>query len=133
MLSIQFEDYMNSFIGAIILLVSVITIPEIRRKTKYVITFIVLIIGMVILGFRKINRDGLASEKMGKAIERIDKDSSTINSMKNSINNIDSTQKVFLEGLEQMGVKKDALNHPYIFNKKEFINNIGKVGTLNEY
>lgn len=53
----QFKDYMNSFIGALLLLISIILIPEIRVKKKYWISILGLVIILSVLGFDKINRD----------------------------------------------------------------------------
>jgi hypothetical protein len=51
------KDYMNSFIGAILLLISLIVIPEIRAKKKYWIPIVILIVILTWLGIDKTNRD----------------------------------------------------------------------------
>lgn len=52
-----FKDYMNSFIGAFLLLISLIVIPEIRAKKEYWIPIVIIIIILTWLGIDKTNRD----------------------------------------------------------------------------
>ena len=51
------KDYMNAFLGALALLLSLILIPDIKRSAKYWIPTVGMIIFLAWLGIDKINRD----------------------------------------------------------------------------
>jgi glucan phosphoethanolaminetransferase (alkaline phosphatase superfamily) len=119
------QDYMNSFLGVLFLLLGTILIPEIRQTKKYWITISILALIMLLLGFAKIKRDNK-------------KDSiyqSNTDSLKKKIENLDSSLKdanTYLHRLDSVGIKRDtAKNMPTV--TKTFINNIEKVNTMNQY
>lgn len=73
---------MNSFLGAFALLLSLIFIPEIKQKKKYVIGVLGLIIILVGLGIDKTNRDNVKDEKNAQQRKT---DSLTIDSLKTDL------------------------------------------------
>ena len=63
------KDYLNSLLGALVVLISLIFIPEINHSKKRVIGAIVLFLGLASLGFDKINRDNKKDEVNTKRIK----------------------------------------------------------------
>src|ERR1700688_1565425 len=84
------KDYAAALLGAIFLLISIITIPEIRRSRKYVILIMVGIIILGWLGIDKIIRDDKNNSKNEK--RRFD-DSATISNINLDIRDIKNSYK----------------------------------------
>jgi len=64
----QTKDYMNSLLGAAFLLISILAIPEIRKKLKYLIPVIIGVILLAWLGIDKIRRDNRTQDKYAQKV-----------------------------------------------------------------
>lgn len=113
----QLEDIIISFIGSFILLISIITIPEIRSKKKYWITATALIIALAWFGYDKINRDAKKSKEYlisdtlkTKKIDSLVKKVSSLNDTI-SFNHINDMK--FQKRLDSMfHIIRDSTNYP---------------------
>jgi hypothetical protein len=114
------KDYTTSFVGAAILLLSLIFIPEIKRSTKYKIIIIILIVAIVLLGIDNVNRSN-TKERENKS--KTDSISNNIEAIKGQLadshkensklsKKIDSNNQ-FLKVLgEKYKIGRDSLNRP---------------------
>ena len=106
----QIKDYMNSLIGAALLLISIVLIPEIRAKKKYWITITMLVFLLVWLGIDKIKRDNT------KEAEIIKKDSTferKIDGLSNTIKNDSAERKAVYKKLEsKFDIIIDSMGNP---------------------
>ena len=118
------KDYMNSFIGAVFLLVSLIAIPEIRKQKKYWIMVLILVIFLTWLGFDKISRDGHEKGQSKKDIESLGvkmdnlqkgKSKDSLNRVSDSSNRAEFDKKL----LEKFHIKDSANTPTYINNGKQ--------------
>ena len=110
------KDYLNALLGAAFLLTSIILIPEVRKKRKYIVFVIFGIVVLTILGIDKINRDrrkDIANEKKAKD------DLARINSLDSSLREINISYKSdtsrfsdFKKNLESDFHIRDSANKP---------------------
>jgi hypothetical protein len=127
MLDDSTKDYMNSFLGTIFLLISLILIPEIRTKKKYWIPIVIGSIILALLGKDKIDRD-TAKDKLNE-IRRHD-DSAQISKMASDLRSLnDNSQRVSeaIKKLEKSNIVRDSSGVPVI------INNIKRVDYLKQF
>lgn len=128
------SDYMNSFIGAFFLFIGIILIPEIRKRKKYWIPIVVLIIILLGLGIDKINRDKRRDKLFRTEREN---DAKKIDSLLNDIKTMadnrkkDSTANAeFKASLEtKFNIIQDSKTGEPV--PKTFNTHIDKAGTVN--
>jgi hypothetical protein len=119
------KDYMNAFLGAFALLLSLVFIPEIKKKGKYVMAIIVLIGVLVLLGFDKIgrdnNKDALNEKRRADDSVRFQKVSSDLHTLTTRFSDF----KIKLDTVFHI---KDSANTPiHITTNNTHINKAGVV------
>jgi hypothetical protein len=100
------KDYVNSFIGAFFLFISIFLIPEIRQNKKYWIPILILTLFLVLLGIDKTNRDN-AKEKEGSL--KISSLASSYNKLAESYRNDTLRYASFLDSLK---IKYGIIRNP---------------------
>lgn len=103
------KDYLNAFLGALVIFLSLFLIPEIRAKRKYIAGIIILCCLLIWLGADKIARDNRKDEA---AENRRKSDSAAINRI-NAILQADTAAfSDFKKKLEKDFHIKDSGNTP---------------------
>lgn len=123
------KDYTNSFIGAIVVLIGLIAIPEIRRNKKLLISSVIIFILLVWLGIDKINRDNQKDEdnknQMVVFFGKIDSSKHIVDSLNATIKNSNTQTNQFLKRLDSsFNITVDSLRNAPV--KKTFNTNIEK-------
>ena len=109
------SDYMNSFLAALVALLSIIFIPEIKSNRKYLIGSIILMVIFTVLGLDKTRRDNQEHQET-KALQ-------------NELKVRSDSTIIYLQAL------KDSLKNIKVPDEKQKVINtyIDKVNTLNQY
>ena len=127
------KDYMNAFLGAIALFLSIIFIPEIKQKVKYVVGIIILIGILIWLGCDKIERDdrkeALNDQRRADDSVKFQKLSFKLDTISNSYRSDTDRFTDFKKKLETDFKIRDSANRPV----KEINIHAQKVETMNIY
>ncbi|MBS1737903.1 MAG: hypothetical protein JSS98_15070 [Bacteroidetes bacterium] len=124
------KDYMNSFIGAVILFLGLIFIPEIRKRKKYWITILVLIVLLFLLGIDKINRD---KRKDLSNQQSDNKYKGSVDSLNTKIEVLSDSLNSFLEFQHNLEKDKNITRDPSTNQPKIFVNYIDRVDKLDQH
>lgn len=113
----KYKDYMNSFIGALLLLISLIVIPEIRARKKYWIPIVILIGFLTWLGIDKTNRDNLKEQKFNTTDSLKDKKNDSLSqnviTLESTISSNHKNDLEFQKRLDSMfHIIRDSSNRP---------------------
>jgi|GEM_PF-3844807 len=114
------KDYLNAFLGALAIFLSLVFIPEIRAKLKYILGVLVICSLLVWLGIDKIHRD----DRKDATAERKRKEDSAVINRINSLLQADTARfSDFKRKLEKDFHIKDSNNTPVqIHNYKPTFN-----------
>ena len=109
------KDYMNSFIGILILLIPILLMPEVRRSKFYKIFFVIASIFLFWLGTDKIKRD-----KKTELLTNKSKDSLNIQirSLRDDFSKYKQSENEFLIKLKtNFNIGRDSIkNSPIKYN-----------------
>lgn len=124
------KDNMNSFIGAFLMLLGLIFIPEIRKSKKYRVIIVILILLLCWLGYDKISRDDKLRNNNDAKIDSLNrnvKDILTKAERDSTLNaNRDELDKEFQEKLlKDFKIFRDSANNKPILVDK-YTTNIEK-------
>lgn len=125
-------DYMNAFLGAFFLLISTVTIAEIRRSKKRIVFICVFVIVLLIIGIVKIGKDNEKDARLKQSSEKIDTLDKKVTDLLNYQRSDSLRDATFQQSLrKEYYIGRDSTsNKPYIVNKK-YENTVNNHGTVN--
>lgn len=110
-------DYMNAFLGAIIILLGLIFMPEVRKLKRRIIAIIIIVLLLFFIGIFKISRDNSLKIKNDKMIDSLNTSINEVRVLNQNLIKLretDSSLNVQFQTklFEEFKIIKDSSNQP---------------------